>query len=90
MENYKAVKQWAATVNIDEAINELVNIKQKYPWLKIPKIEQTLMQLSTDMPKIVNIITHQEKQNAIHREYIRVNGLADTTIAEAIKAKFNL
>lgn len=90
MENYKAVKQWAATVNIDEAINELVNIKQKYPWLKIPKIEQTLMQLSTDMPKIVNIITHQEKQNAIHREYIRVNGLADTAIAEAIKAKFNL
>ena len=90
MENYQAVKQWAATVNIDGAVKELTDLKAKYPWLKCQVTVDTLLQLSADLPKIVQIIMHQEKQNAIHREYICVNGLADTAIAEAIKAKFNL
>ena len=90
MENYQIVKQWAATVNIDSAISELVKIKAKYPWLKCNEIEKTLMQFSSDLPKIVSIITHQEKQNAIHREFIRVSGAADSAIITALQEQYKL
>ena len=90
MENYQIVKQWAATVNIDKAVEELTNLRAKYPWLKLDETTKALLQLSADLPKIVSIITHQEKQNAIHREFIRVSGIADAAIITAIKAQYNL
>ncbi len=90
MTNTESVRQWAVTVKVDEALEEMLRLKEKYPWLKCDKTIARLRQLDADLPKIINIILHQEKQNAIHREYIRVNGLADTAIAEDIKAKFNL
>lgn len=90
MENYQIVKQWAATVNLDAAVSELVKIKTRYPWLKCHEIDKTLMQLSSDLPKIVSIITHQEKQNAIHREFIRVSGAADAAIITAIQELYKL
>lgn len=88
--NYESVRQWAVTVRVDEALKEMLSLKERYPWLRCDKTITQLTKLEEDLPKIINIILHQEKQNAIHREYIRVNGLADTAIAEAIKAKFNL
>lgn len=90
MTNYESVRQWAITVKVDKALAEMQALKAKYPWLKCDHTIEKLMQLDADLPKMINIILHQEKQNAMHREYIRVNGLADTAIAEAIKAKFNL
>lgn len=90
MTNYESVRQWAVTVNVNEALKEMIDLKAKYPWLKCDKTITKLQKLDEDLPKMINIILHQEKQNAQHREYIRVNGLADTAIAEAIKSKFNL
>lgn len=90
MQNYEAVKQWASTVNLDKAVEELTNIRAKYPWLKLNETTKALLQMSSDLPKIVSIITHQEKQNAIHREFIRVSGIADAAIVKAIEAKFDL
>jgi len=90
MENYQIVKQWAATVTIDDAVKELTDLKAKYPWLKCSVTVDTLLKLSSDLPKIVSIITHQEKQNAIHREFIRVSGAADAAIITAIKAQYNV
>lgn len=90
MTNYESVRQWAITVKVDEALAEMKALKLKYPWLKCDKTIEKLMKLDEDLPKMINIILHQEKQNSMHREYIRVNGLADTAIAEAIKSKFNL
>lgn len=90
MTNYESVRQWAVTVNLNDALKEMLDLKAKYPWLKCDKTIAKLERLDAELPKMINIILHQEKQNSMHREYIRVNGLADTAIAEAIKAKFNL
>lgn len=90
MENYRSVMQWLATVNVDAAVKEIEMLKLKYPWLKCDETIATLKKMQNDLPQIVNIIKLQEKQNAMHREYIRVNGLADTAIVEAIKLHYNL
>lgn len=90
MKNYQAVKQWASTVNLDDAVNEITALKAKYPWLKLDKTTATILKLSADLPKVVDIITHQDKQLAIEKEFIRVSGIADTAITNAIIAKFDL
>lgn len=90
MKNYEAVAQWAATVNLDKAIDELSAFKKKYPWAKLDETQKTLLKLSTDLTKIVSIITHQEKQNAIHREFIRVSKIADEAIVNAVTSKFGI
>lgn len=90
MENYRLVARWAATVNLDKAIDELSKFKAKYPWAKLEETERQLLKLSGDIPKIINIIKHQEKQNAMHREFVRVNRLADEAIINAVAAKFGI
>lgn len=90
MKNYEAVAKWAATVNFDKAIDELTAFQAKYPWAKLPETTKQLLKISADMPRIINIIKHQEKQNAIHREFIRVSNLADDAITNAIIEKYNI
>lgn len=90
MKNYELVEQWAATIQAEPAYNELLNLKVKYPWLKCDNALDTLKKLAEDLPKIMLIIKHQEKQNAIHRKYIELNGLADTAIIEAIRKQYGL
>lgn len=90
MKNYEAVQQWASTIKVDEAVNEMEILKLKYPWLKCDKTIETLKRLNADLPKIINIITHQEKQNAIHRKFIEVSKIADTAIVAAIESRFGL
>lgn len=90
MKNYEAVEQWAAGVNMDRAYNEITKLKSKYPWLKCEETLAFMMKLSMDLPKIINIIKHQEKQNAMHREFVRVSKIADEAIVKAVKAQYNL
>jgi hypothetical protein len=90
MENYKKVHQWAAGITVEEGLKELQGLKLKYPWLRCDKSLEALERLSKDLPAIVKILLLQEKQNAIHRMYIAVNGLADTAITEAIIQKFKI
>lgn len=90
MTNYEAVRQWVVTVKVDEALKEMEVLKLKYPWLKCDKTIDTLRKLDGDLPKIQDIILHQEKQNSMHREFIRVNKIADEAIVTAIAEKFNL
>ena len=90
MKNYEAVAQWAATVNLDKAIDELTNFRAKYPWARLDETQRMLLKISTDMPRIISIIKHQEKQNAIHREFIRVSRAADDAITTSIIEKYNI
>jgi hypothetical protein len=90
MKNYEAVQQWAAGVNMDKAYKEIIQLKQKYKWLPCEETLAFMMKLSDDLPKIIQIIKQQEKQNAIHREFVRVSKIADEAIVLGIKAKFNL
>ena len=90
MRNYEQVAMWTATLNVNSALKELEGLKEKYPWLRCDESLQALKQLDADLPKIVDIIKMQEKQNAIHREYIAVNKLADTAIVDALIKKFNI
>ena len=90
MKNYQLVEQWASTITAEAAYIELSAIKTKYPWLRCDKSLDTLKKLSVDLPKIVMIIKSQEKQNAVHRRYIELNGLADDAIISAIRDKYNL
>lgn len=90
MQNYEQVAMWTATLNVDSAVKELRALKVKYPWLRCDDSLVALEKLSSDLPKVVEIIKHQEKQNAFHRKYIEVNKLADTAIVEALIAKFKI
>lgn len=90
MTNYEAVHQWATTLKVDAAVKEMELLKLKHPWLKCDMTIEVLQKLSEDMPKIINIITHQEKQNVIHREFIRVSKVADAAIVSAIESRFGL
>lgn len=90
MQNYEAINQWAASVNLGKAIKELTNLKRKYPWLKCDETMSFLTKLQGDLPKIVNVIKLQEKQNNMHQEFIRVSQIADLAIVEAIQTRFNL
>jgi hypothetical protein len=90
MKNYELVEQWMASTATEMAYNELLALKCKYTWLKCNNALEALRLISEDMPKIVLILKHQEKQNAIHRRYIELNGLADTAIIEAICKQYKL
>lgn len=87
MKNYEAVEQWAATINADKAYSEITQLKLKYPWLKCDESYNLIAKMFTDLPKLINIIKSQEKQNAIHREFIRVNQVADEAIVKAVAEK---
>lgn len=90
MRNYEAVEQWAAVVNADKAYNEITKLREKYPWLKCDETYNLVVKMYTDLPKIIQIIKSQEKQNAIHREFIRVNQIADEAIVHAVAAKVGI
>ena len=90
MRETQAVKQWASTLQIEAALSELKELKAKYAWVKCDRAIQTLTKLSEDLPKVITIIQHQDKQNAMHVEFIRVSQLADAAITNAICAKFNI
>lgn len=87
MKNYQAVHQWASTISVDAALQEITRLKEKYQWLKCDQTIKTLEKLKEDLPKIIEIIKHQEKQNAFHREFIRVNKIADEAIVKAVMAQ---
>jgi hypothetical protein len=91
------VNQWASSINTDKALTEIVNLKAKYPWLKCPETLEFIKKMDEDLPKILNIIKMQEKQNAVLRRsdeitrgYIHANGLADEVILDDLKKKFNI
>lgn len=87
MKNYEAVEQWAAGINADKAYNEITKLRLKYPWLKCDESFEVISKLYTDLPKLINIIKHQEEQNLIHREFIRVSQLTDEAIVHAVAEK---
>ncbi len=90
MQNYKKVHQWASTVDATKAKAEIEILKLKYPWLKCDESIKFIQKMSEDLPKIINIIKHQEKQNAGMKKYIEVNQIADAAIVEAIKSQYGL
>ena len=90
MKNYELVHQWASAINMDRAYKEITDIKKKYQWIKCDETLSFMMKLSSDLPKIMEIIKQQEKQNSMHREFIRVSKIADEAIVKAIELKFDL
>lgn len=90
MTNYQKVLQWAATINPEKAKVEIDTLKLKYPWLKCDESVKFITQMFEDMPKVLEIIKLQEKQNAMHRKFVEVSKIADEAIVKAIEAKFNL
>lgn len=87
MTNTEAVEQWAATLNADKAYNEIIKLKEKYPWLKCDESYLFITKMYTDLPMISDIVGQQEKQNAIHRQFVRVSQIADTAIVYAVAEK---
>lgn len=90
MKNYEMVAQWAATLNAEKAHREITALVLKYPWMKCPETLAFVDKMMVDLPKIANIVKHQEKQNMIHRKYIEVNNLADEAIVKAIASQYNI
>jgi hypothetical protein len=90
MKNYELVNQWAATLNVNKAYREITALKKKYPWLKCEETLAFIMKMDEDLSKIQGIIKLQEKQNAIHREFVRVSRIADEAIANALIAQYNI
>lgn len=97
MQNYHLVQQWASKISADPAFNELEGLRLKYPWLRCDQSFEFLSRMREDLPRILNIIKLQEKQNAVLRMkneknegYIKANGLADELILNDIKQKFNI
>lgn len=90
MTNYEKVAQWATTLNADKALLEMEMLRLKYPWLKCEESFQFIKQMVEDLPKIAQIVKHQEKQNAIHRKFIEVSEIADKAIINAIESRFDL
>lgn len=90
MRNYELVNQWASTLNVDAALKELSDLKEKYTWLKCDQSLEALRKFSDDLPKIVTIIMHQEKQNAIHRQMHDVTTQADKAIIEAMIEQYQI
>lgn len=99
MENYKLVSQWAASVSADKAFTDILNFKAKNQWAKDKLLDATsfIGQMREDLPKILNIIKLQEKQNAVLRMenerlqgYIKANGLADEIILDELNKRFNI
>lgn len=90
MKNYQAVHQWTATLNVDAAVHELETAMLKYPWLKCQEALTTLQKMQKQLPDVIKIIKLQEKQNAIHREFVGVSRIADVAIVEGIKSQYNI
>lgn len=97
MENYHLVSQWAASLNAEKAFKEILDLKAKYRWVTCPESTTFLAKMYEDLPKILNIIKLQEKQNAILRHeneklhgYIKANQMADACILDDIAKKFNI
>jgi hypothetical protein len=90
MRNYEAVNQWASTVSAEKAFSEISKLKEKYPWLKCDESLQFIQKMQKDLPKIVNIIKLQEKQNAIQERVMAVNHMADEAIINAITAQYGI
>lgn len=97
MENYSLVNQWAASLDAARALQEIEMLRLKYPWLKCNESLDFIRRMSEDLPRILNIIKLQEKQNAILRRsdenlrgYIKANQLADEVIIDDLKSKFNI
>ena len=91
------VCQWAAQIKTDKTFKEITDLKVKYPWLRCPETLAFIRQMSEDLPKILNIIKLQEKQNAMLRfeneklhGYINANRMADEFLLDEIKAKYPL
>lgn len=97
MENYHLVSRWADTISADKALEEITTLREKYTWLKCDESFLFISQMAEDLPKVLNVVKLQEKQNAVLREknrrndeYIRVNGLADEIILDDLRKKFNI
>ena len=97
MENYHLVSQWASSLNADKAFKEILDLKAKYRWINCPESISFITKMYEDLPKILNIIKMQEKQNMVLRRsdenlrgYIHANGLADEVILDDIKKRFNI
>jgi hypothetical protein len=97
MENYHLVCQWASNLKADKAYEEIQNLKAKHAWLKCDESFQFIQTMYEDLPKMLNIIKLQEKQNAVLRHseeklrgYIHANQMADECILDDIQKKFNI
>lgn len=90
MTNYEKVAQWAATLNADDALLEIELLRLRYPWLKCDQSFDFIKKMAEDLPKIAQIVRHQEKQNMIHRKFIEVSQIADEAIVNAIKSRFDI
>lgn len=91
------VSQWASTLNAEKAYTEIYELKGKHMWLKCPESIEFITKMAQDLPKILNIIKLQEKQNTILRhenqklnDYIRVNRMADELILDEIRDKYQI
>jgi predicted dithiol-disulfide oxidoreductase (DUF899 family) len=87
MKNHQAVNQWIASINPERAYDELTRLRKKYPWLKCDESYAMLAKLMIDLPKLNEIIKQQEKQLALHNEFIRVSRMADEAIVHAVASK---
>ena len=97
MENYHLVSQWAAKMTADKALKEIQDFKDRYTWAILAESNFFIKQMSEDLPKILNIIKLQEKNNSILRYeneklrgYIKANQMADECIINDIAKKFNI
>lgn len=97
MENYQSVNQWAAGLNAEAAMKEIETLRLKHPWLRCEESFDFIKSMHEDLPKILNIIKLQEKQNAVLRHseeklrgYIQANKLADEVILDDIAKRFNI
>lgn len=91
------VSQWAASLNVDKAFKEILDLKAKYSWLKCPNSASFIMQMHEDLPRILHIILIQEKRcmflekaNEKLQGYIRANHMADEIIADELRTRFNI
>lgn len=89
MKNYEAIEQWAATLNADKAYNELLKLKQKYPWLKCEDTLEFVNRMRIDLQKIGNMVKAQEKLNASYRRIIDLNHMADDAIISALAQQYH-
>ncbi len=90
MKNYELVNQWAASLNCDKAFDEITKLKKKYPWLKCDESLKFIEKMNLDLTKIANVVKHQEKQNAMHRQFIEVSKIADESIVNAVRTLYKL
>jgi hypothetical protein len=93
--NYHLTNQWASSLNADKAFKEILDLKAKYNWINCPESISFIARMHEDLPKILNIIKLQEKQNAVLKManeklngYIKANNLADELILDELRDKY--